>query len=163
MNAAAGGSGSGGGQSIGVNYEALKELQQILALAKEAIDKPEVIPPRAGLLGMGPEGRELVELMTEATGRINSALSAGSDAIIDFDQAVYDGVRAVEDSDQQAEDAFNGLISQGLSRVDQPFFENLGKDDRPDMDLNVPFLPPGVWQQFVSRSELGDDAEESAG
>lgn len=154
---------AGSGQSIGVNYEALKELQEILALAKEAIDKPEVTAPRAGLLGMGPEGQELKELMTEATDRITSALSAGSDAIIDFDQAVRDGVRSVEDSDQQAADAFNGLISQGLRRVDQPFFENLGKDDRPDMNVNLPFLPPGVWQKIASRSELGDNTEESAG
>lgn len=154
-------SGSGGGRSSGVNYQALKEVQEILGLAKEAIDKPKVTAPRAGLLGMGPEGQELHGLMVAATERITSALSAGSDAIIDFDQAVRDGVRGIESADEQAVESFHKLIKDGLAKVDQPFFENLGGDDRPDMpNVVLPLLPPGVLQSFASRAELGDGSTE---
>lgn len=152
-----------GPQSTGVDETQVNKIKQVLIDAKVAVDKVHVDKPSAGQLGGSQSADSLAGLMNVATERINSALSETSDALIKFVDGLDNAVRAVKDADEQAKADFTRLTNEALGLARKPFFENLVKDDRPDMpSLQLPFvpLPPELLQEIASRSEFGQGQED---
>jgi len=151
-----------GPQSTGVDETLVNKIKQVLIDSKVDVDKVHVDKPAAGHLGGSQTADSLAGLVNLATERINSALSETSDALIKFVDGLDNAVRAVKDADEEAEDAFARQMNAAVNLVEKPFFENLAKDDRPDMPgFQMPFFPlsPDVLQEIASRSEFGQDQE----
>jgi hypothetical protein len=151
-----------GSGSTGVNEALVNKIKQVLMDAKVDIDKVHVEKPAAGALGGSQTADSLSGLVNRATERITSALSETSDALIDFVDGLDAAMKAVKNADEQAEIAFSKKMDSAVAGIRQPFFENLVKDDRPDMPgFQIPFvpLPPELLQEIASRSEFGQDQE----
>ncbi|MFJ9387414.1 hypothetical protein ACIRON_01245 [Nocardioides sp. NPDC101246] len=151
-----------GSGSTGVDEAKVNKIKQVLMDAKVDIDKVHVDKPPAGTLGGSQSADSLGGLMHRATERITSALSETSDALIDFVDGLDAALRAVKDADEQAENAFHTKLDSAVAGIRQPFFENLVKDDRPDVPgIQIPFipLPPELLQEIASRSEFGQNQE----
>lgn len=151
-----------GSGSTGVNEALVNKIKQVLMDAKVDIDKVHVEKPAAGALGGSQTADSLSGLVNRATERITSALSETSDALIDFVDGLDAAMKAVKNADEQAEIAFSKKMDLAVAGISQPFFENLVKDDRPDMPgFQIPFvpLPPELLQEIASRSEFGQDQE----
>ena len=151
-----------GSGSTGVNEALVNKIKQVLMDAKVDIDKVHVEKPVAGTLGGSQTADSLSGLVNRATERITSALSETSDALIDFVDGLDAAMKAVKNADEQAEIAFSKKMDSAVAGIRQPFFENLVKDDRPDMPgFQIPFvpLPPELLQEIASRSEFGQDQE----
>lgn len=151
-----------GAGSTGVNEPLVNRIKQVLMDAKVDVDKLHVEKPAAGTMGGSGSADSLSGLVNAATERITSALSETSDALINFVDALDAAVRAVKDADHDAEVAFNSKMTLAVEGISQPFFDNLMKDDRPDMPgIQIPFFPltPEQLQEIASRSEFGQDQE----
>lgn len=152
-----------GARSTGVNETLVNTIKEVLTDAKVEIDKVHVDKPASKALGGGATAATLESLMNRATDRINSAMSQTSNALIKFVDGLDDAVRAVKDADEKAEEAFNKDMTLAVGMIDQPFFDNLTKDDRPNMPgFQLPFIPlsPEALQEIASRSEFGQDRED---
>lgn len=151
-----------GPRSTGVDEALVNKIKQVLIDAKVDVDKIHVEKPGAGTLGGSKTAESLEALMNRATDRITSTLSETSDALIAFVDGLDNAVRAVKNADEDAEAAFRTKLTAAVDLVNKPFFENLGKDDRPDLPgIQMPFfpLPPEALQEMASRSEFGQDQE----
>ncbi len=151
-----------GPHSTGLDEAKVNQIKHVLTETKVEVDKIHVDKPGAGSLGGSKTAGTLEDLMNRATERINSTLSETSDALIAFVDALDIAVRAVKDADEQAEVNFNKKVTAAVDMVEKPFFENLMKDDRPDMPgIQLPFFPlsPDALQEIASRSEFGQDQE----
>lgn len=151
-----------GSGSTGVNETLVNKIKQVLMDAKVDVDKVHVDKPKAGTMGGSETADSLSGLVNIATDRINSALSQTSNALIDFVDGLDAAVRAVKDADEEAKVAFSDKMDSAVKSIDQPFFDNLIKDDRPDVPgFQIPFIPltPEQLQEIVSRSEFGQDQE----
>lgn len=152
-----------GARSTGVNETLVNTIKDVLTDAKVEIDKIHVDKPGSKALGGGATAATLESLMNRATDRINSAMSETSDALIKFVDGLDDAVRAVKDADEEAADAFRNKMTTAVDLIDEPFFNNLMKDDRPNMPgFQLPFFPlsPEALQEIASRSEFGQDQED---
>ncbi|MER6970386.1 hypothetical protein ABT304_04970 [Nocardioides sp. NPDC000445] len=152
-----------GSGSTGVDKALVAKMTQVLMDSKVDIDKVNVDKPAGGTMGGSKTAGNLSSLVDLATDRINSALSETSNALIDFVDGLHAAERAITDSDEEAKIAFNNKMTSAVSAINQPFFENLFKDDRPDIPgFQIPFLPltPDQLQEIVSRSEFGQDQED---
>lgn len=152
-----------GARSTGVNETLVNTMKDVLTDAKVEIDKVHVDKPGSKALGGSASASTLEGLMNRATDRINSAMSETSDALIKFVDGLDDAVRAVKNADEEAEVAFNTKMTAAIDLINQPFFENLMKDDRPNMPgIQLPFFPlsPETLQEIASRSEFGQDQED---
>ncbi|OIJ28548.1 hypothetical protein [Nocardioides luteus] len=146
-----------------MNETLVNTIKEVLTDAKVEIDKVHVDKPASKALGGGATAATLESLMNRATDRINSAMSQTSNALIKFVDGLDDAVRAVKDADEEAEEAFKKDMMLAVEMIDQPFFDNLTKDDRPNMPgFQLPFFPlsPEALQEIVSRSEFGQDQED---
>lgn len=151
-----------GPQSTGVDEAMVNKIKGVLVDSKVDVDKVHVDRPTPGTLGGSQTAESLESLMNRATDRITSTLSETSDALIAFVDGLDSAVRAVKDADEEAEAAFRTKMTSAVDLISKPFFENLVKDDRPDMPgFQMPFfpLPPDVLQEIASRSEFGQDKE----
>ena len=151
-----------GPQSTGVDETLVNKIKQVLIDSKVDVDKVHVDKPPAGHLGGSQTADSLAGLVNLATERINSTLSETSDALIMFVDGLDNAVRAVKDADEQARANFTRQMDDAVDLFRKPFFENLVKDDRPDMPgIQLPFFPlsPDVLQEIASRSEFGQDEE----
>lgn len=151
-----------GARSTGLDEAMVNKIKHVLTESKVEVDKIHVDKPGAESLGGSRTAGTLEGLMNRATDRINSTLSETSDALIAFVDGLDSAVRAVKDADEQAEVAFNKQMIAAVDLVNKPFFENLMKDDRPDMPgIQLPFfpLPPDALQEIASRSEFGQNQE----
>lgn len=151
-----------GARSTGVNETLVNTIKDVLTDAKVEIDKVHVDKPGSKALGGSATASTLEGLMNRATDRINSAMSETSNALIKFVDGLDDAVRAVKDADEEAEEAFSNNMTLAVDMIDQPFFDNLMKDDRPNMPgIQLPFFPlsPEALQEIASRSEFGQDQE----
>lgn len=151
-----------GSGSTGVNEALVNKIKQVLMDAKVDIDKVHVEKPAAGTLGGSQTADSLSGLVNRATERITSALSETSDALINFVDGLDAAMKAVKNADEQARTAFSTKMDAAVAGISQPFFENLVKDDRPDMPgFQIPFvpLPSELLQEIASRSEFGQDQE----
>lgn len=149
-----------GPQSIGVNEALVTRMKNVLMDAKVDVDAVHVDKPAKGSLGGSQTAETLESLMNRATDRINSTLSETSDALIKFVDGLTNAVDAVKNADEEAEVAFNTKLTAAVDMVSKPFFENLVKDDRPDMPgFQLPFVPltPEQLQEIASRSEFGQE------
>ncbi|MFE7223229.1 hypothetical protein ACFU7D_00455 [Nocardioides sp. NPDC057577] len=152
-----------GARSTGVNETLVNTIKDVLTDAKVEIDKVHVDKPGSKALGGSASASTLEALMNLATDRINSAMSETSDALIKFVDGLDDAVRAVKNADEEAEAAFNNKMTAAIDLINQPFFENLVTDDRPNMPgVQLPFFPlsPEALQEIASRSEFGQDKED---
>ncbi|MEU4451325.1 hypothetical protein AB0F44_08340 [Nocardioides sp. NPDC023903] len=152
-----------GSKSTGVDEALVNKIKEVLVDAKVDVDKVHVDKPGGGTLGGSSTATNLAKLMNLATDRINSTLSETSDALIDFVDGLDNAVRAVKNADEEAEDAFRNQLTSAVDTISKPFFENLMKDDRPDMPgIQLPFFPlsPETLQEIASRSEFGQDKED---
>lgn len=148
--------------STGVNETLVNKIKQVLMDAKVDVDKVHVDKPAAGTMGGSETADSLNDLVNLATDRINSALSETSNALIDFVDGLDAAVRAVKNADEQAEVAFGKKMDSAVAGISQPFFENLIKDDRPDVPgFQIPFIPltPEQLQEIASRAEFGQNQE----
>lgn len=151
-----------GPRSTGVNETLVNTIKEVLTDAKVEVDKVHVDKPGSGTLGGSSTAETLESLMNRATDRINSTLSETSDALIKFVDGLDSAVRAVKNADEEAEVAFRDQMTSAVEMINQPFFENLMKDDRPNMPgFQLPFFPlsPEALQEIASRSEFGQDQE----
>lgn len=151
-----------GSGSTGVNEALVNKIKQVLMDAKVDIDKVHVEKPAAGTLGGSQTADSLSGLVNRATERITSALSETSDALINFVDGLDAAMKAVKNADEQARTAFSTKMDAAVAGISQPFFENLVKDDRPDMPgFQIPFvpLPSELLQEIASRSEFGQNQE----
>ncbi|MER7299617.1 hypothetical protein ABTX24_08185 [Nocardioides sp. NPDC127514] len=151
-----------GPQSTGVDETLVNKIKQVLIDSKVDVDKVHVDKPAAGHLGGSQTADSLAGLMNVATERINSTLSETSDALIKFVDGLDNAVRAVKDADEGARADATRLMDDAVGLIRKPFFENLVKDDRPDMPgIQLPFFPlsPDALQEIASRSEFGQDKD----
>lgn len=151
-----------GPRSTGLDEAKVNKIKHVLTETKVEIDKIHVDKPGAGSLGGSSTAGTLEDLMNRATDRINSALSETSDALIAFVDGLDIAVRAVKDADEQAKVNFDNNMTAAVDMIEKPFFENLMKDDRPDMPgIQLPFFPlsPDALQEIASRSEFGQNKE----
>ncbi|SDK26969.1 hypothetical protein SAMN05428985_103325 [Nocardioides sp. YR527] len=151
-----------GPQSSGVDETLVNKIKQVLIDSKVDVDKVHVDKPATGHLGGSQTADSLAGLVNLATERINSTLSETSDALIKFVDGLDSAVRAVKDADEDARADFRRLMDDAVVLIRKPFFENLVKDDRPDMPgIQLPFFPlsPDALQEIASRSEFGQDKE----
>ena len=152
-----------GARSTGVNENLVNTIKDVLTDAKVETDKLHVDRPGSKALGGGATAATLESLMNRATDRINSAMSETSNALIMFAERLADDSRAVQVSDDEAEQAFRNKMTSAVDMIDEPFFNNLMKDDRPNMPrFQLPFFPlsPEALQEIASRSEFGQDQED---
>ncbi|MFJ2758317.1 hypothetical protein ACIO3S_22145 [Nocardioides sp. NPDC087217] len=152
-----------GASSTGVNETLVNTIKDVLTDAKVEIDAVHVERPGSKALGGGATAATLESLMNRATDRINSAMSETSNALIMFVDGLDAAVRAVKDADEEAEQAFRNKMTSAVEMIDEPFFNNLMKDDRPNMPgFQLPFFPlsPEALQEIASRSEFGQDQED---
>ncbi|MDQ4112860.1 MAG: hypothetical protein M3306_17475 [Actinomycetota bacterium] len=152
-----------GASSTGVNETLVNTIKDVLTDAKIEIDAVHVERPASKALGGGATAATLESLMNRATDRINSAMSETSNALIMFVDGLDAAVRAVKDADEEAEQAFRNKMTSAVEMIDEPFFNNLMKDDRPNMPgFQLPFFPlsPEALQEIASRSEFGQDQED---
>lgn len=151
-----------GPHSTGVDEALVNKIKEVLMDSKVDVDKVHVDKPGSGALGGSQTAESLEGLMSRATDRIISTLSETSDALIDFVDGLDSAVRAVKSADEEAEAAFSTKMTSAVELISKPFFENLVKDDRPDMPgIQMPFFPlsPETLQEIASRSEFGQDRE----
>lgn len=127
------------GATSGVDKHAVKKMLDILRAANERVALLEVNKPGAGELGGSPSGQALLGLSEAAVERIKSTLSNLSQTLNDFGDAIRAAERAVEGADEDA-GTYASKMAAGLELMDRPFFENLGKDKRVQVD-DIPLLP----------------------
>lgn len=125
--------------TTGVDKHAVKKMLDVLRAANERVVLLEVSKPGAEDLGGSPSGQELLGLMEAATERIKSTLSNLSQTLNDFGDAIRAAERAVDGADEDAA-TYATKMAAGLELMDRPFFENLGKDKRVQVD-DIPLLP----------------------
>jgi flagellar hook-basal body complex protein FliE len=149
-----------GPQSTGVDEALVTRMKNVLMDVKVDVDSVHVDKPSKGSVGGSQTAETLESLMNRATDRINSTLSETSDALIKFVDGLTNAVDAVKNADEEAEAAFRNKLSSAVDTISKPFFENLVKDDRPNMPgFQLPFIPltPEQLQEIASRSEFGQD------
>lgn len=113
----------------GVDRRAIKTMLDTLRTASERVAVLKVSKPAAGEFGNSGSGHELLALMDEATERITKTLSNLAQALDDFGDAIRAAERAVDGADEDAA-VYAKKMNAGLDLMSQPFFENLGKDKR---------------------------------
>lgn len=139
-----------------VDQEMVDRIKNGLVEMKVNVDKQRVEAPPAGMLGQAATGESLKGQMDKATERINTTLSHLSDALIKFYEGVDGAAKEMTGADEDA-GAYGRALRDGVELVSQPFFDNLGKDDRPEaLAIPVPFLPvpAEVLQEIRSRAEI---------
>lgn len=139
-----------------VDQEMVDRIKDALVEMKVNVDKQRVEAPPPGMLGQAATGESLKGQMDKATERINTTLSHLSDALIKFYDGVDRAAKEMTGADEEAGD-YGKALNAGVALVSQPFFENIGKDDRPEaMPIPIPFLPvpSEVIQEMRSRAEI---------
>lgn len=120
----------GDGRQVGVKPEIVKKILAALEDAKVEIDKATIDVLPAGALGGSPQAAALFGDMHHATSKLQASLSAQSQSLIKFGEALKDAQKAIESADEDSS-SYASVIQAAVEGVTRQFHEATGKDNRP--------------------------------
>lgn len=120
----------GDGRQVGVRPEIVKKILAALEDAKVEIDRATVDALPAGALGGSPQAAALFGDLHHATSKLQASLSAQSQSLIKFGQAIEDAQKAIENADEDSS-SYASVIQAAVDGVTRQFHEATGTDNRP--------------------------------